>query len=129
MPENATYLYKVLTEPEYVNMNKSLPSTSWSGTAFDLHDKFIHLCTKPQITPVLLRYYSHLEFVFVLLIEEAKIKESLKWEDPNADAEGVAGKGEVELYPHLYGKLDLTNLRSVKLYAREFGGVFLSSEL
>lgn len=119
------YLYKILTEPEFTKMfaQKSI-NEKWSGTSFDCVDKFIHLCSKDQITAVLLQYYVHHEFVFVLLVDEEKIRENVKWEVPHGSKSEASEK-----YPHLYDTLDLTNLRSVKIHKHEYGDVFNSSEL
>lgn len=67
-------------------------------------------------------YYSDVEFIFVLLIEEATVRNDVKWEKPHA-------ADETEEYPHLYAPLNLNSVRSIKVYKHEFTDVFSSSEI
>jgi len=109
-----THLFKVLTEAEFVNVMSQPKDVAWLGTKFDIGDGFIHLCGKTQIQPVLQRYYSKFEFVFVLLVDESTVSCDLKWEMPH---------GGDEAYPHLYAGLELGNMRSVKVWKKDYDNI------
>ena len=124
MVETSKFLYKILTEKEYTYLHNHRAEdtfSKWAGTAFDISDGFIHLCVREQVPNVLTNHYSAAECVFIFLVETSKLnKNALKWE---------AADQQIEKYPHLYDTLDLTNLRSVKIYKHEFKDFFSTGEI
>ncbi|SNX81712.1 uncharacterized protein MEPE_00417 [Melanopsichium pennsylvanicum] len=53
-PTTSTVLYKILTPQEKADM----PASSWSGTALDLKDGFMHLSSADQLPGTLERFFS-----------------------------------------------------------------------
>jgi uncharacterized protein (DUF952 family) len=68
---------------------------------------FIHLCTEAQIEGVLNRYYSHVEDILLVYVEEDALNAELRWE-------GTTG----ELFPHLYGPLNKSAIQAVESLSR-----------
>lgn len=67
---------------------------------------FIHCSTNTQVLPVAEKYYPRQRNLLVLKIDPARLTAELKWEPP---AEGAPPPGvpEGELFPHVYGPIDL----------------------
>jgi len=67
---------------------------------------FIHCSTNEQVIPVTEKYYKGQEGLLVLVIEPERLTSSLKWEPP---AEGAPPPGvpEGDLFPHIYGPINL----------------------
>jgi uncharacterized protein (DUF952 family) len=70
---------------------------------------FIHLCTEAQIEGVLTRYYSHIEDILLIYVDESALTAPLRWE---AAVEGG------ELFPHLYGPLNKSAIQGVESLSR-----------
>jgi uncharacterized protein (DUF952 family) len=77
-PESSTVLYKILAPEEA----ESLPSRSWTGTALDLQDGFLHLSTSDQLAGTLGRFFSKDAFagdvLFLLRLPRAAIRTDQK---------------------------------------------------
>ena len=67
---------------------------------------FIHCSTDEQVIPVTEKYYKGQEGLLVLVIEPERLTSDLKWEPP---AEGAPPPGvpEGDLFPHIYGPINL----------------------
>jgi uncharacterized protein (DUF952 family) len=67
---------------------------------------FIHCSTNEQVIPVTQKYYKGQEGLLVLVIEPERLTSDLKWEPP---AEGAPPPGvpEGDLFPHIYGPINL----------------------
>jgi uncharacterized protein (DUF952 family) len=67
---------------------------------------FIHCSTNEQVIPVTEKYYKGQEGLLVLVIEPERLTSDLKWEPP---AEGAPPPGvpEGDLFPHIYGPINL----------------------
>ena len=76
-------------------------------------DGFIH-CSKPeQILGVAERYFSGVRDLLILWIDPSKLAAELRWE---------ASEGEV--YPHIYGPLNLDAVSAVKAFDPDADGVY-----
>ena len=92
-----TQLYKVLTSQEW-------GSASQNGqicTQLDDKDGFVHLSSARQLTMTMSLYFSQEERVVLLQINEADIKDGLKYEY----SEKRNGQ-----FAHFYGKLSIKNI-------------------
>ncbi len=69
-------------------------------------DGFIHFSTGTQVLPVADKYYPGQRGLLVLNIDPELLSSDLKWEPP---AEGAPPPGvpDGELFPHLYGPVNL----------------------
>ncbi len=67
---------------------------------------FIHCSTDAQVLPVAEKYYSGRGGLLVLKIDPARLSAELKWEPPSG---GTPPRGipEGELFPHVYGPINL----------------------
>lgn len=67
---------------------------------------FIHCSTEDQVIAVAHKYYVGREGLLLLVIEPALLEPDLKWEPP---AEGAPPPGipDGELFPHIYGPINL----------------------
>jgi uncharacterized protein (DUF952 family) len=72
---------------------------------------FIHFSTAEQIVRVANRHYPGVRGLAVLVVETSLLTSPLRWEPPDMPGEAAAGSGE--LYPHLYGPLNVSAVRGV----------------
>ncbi len=88
------------------------PAYEWNGqqesdyftpAAFAL-EGFIHCCTHEQLTGVLDRYYKGQTNLLLLKIDEQALEFQLKFEKSTND----------ELFPHLYGAINMDAIVSVE---------------
>ena len=100
MGDFGDFIFKILTLQEFEELDFQSESL-WPGTAFDVGDGFIHFSTKSQIKSVANRFFSSHKFIKILKfsIKDIEHPNYLKWEKGEKDSH--------ELFPHLYGGLDL----------------------
>ncbi len=67
---------------------------------------FIHCSTNEQVIPVTEKYYKGQEGLLVLVIEPERLTSDLKWEPPSEGAP-PPGVPEGDLFPHIYGPINL----------------------
>jgi uncharacterized protein (DUF952 family) len=67
---------------------------------------FIHCSTETQVAPVAEKYYKGQNDLFLLVIEPSLLSSDLKWEPPSGGAP-PPGVAEGELFPHVYGPINL----------------------
>ena len=77
---------------------------------------FIHCSTESQILPVAEKFYKGQEGLLVLEINPVLLKSELRWEPPSGGAP-PPGVPEGELFPHIYGPLNLDAI--VRVYDLE----------
>ena len=67
---------------------------------------FIHCSTEEQLVPVAQKFYPGQQGLLLLVIEPALLESDLKWEPP-ADNVPPPGVPEGDLFPHIYGPINL----------------------
>ena len=67
---------------------------------------FIHCSTEEQVIPVAENFYNGLSGLLLLVIEPERLTSELKWEPP-ADGSPPPGVPEGDLFPHIYGPVNL----------------------
>jgi uncharacterized protein (DUF952 family) len=67
---------------------------------------FIHCSTETQVLPVAAKYYPGRGRLLLLAIDPARLSAQLKWEPPSGGAP-PAGVPEGEVFPHVYGPINL----------------------
>ncbi len=83
---------------------------------------FIH-CSKPsQIVEVANAFYRGQRGLVLLVIEPARLTSELKWEPPAEPAPSHARAGD--LFPHIYGPLDLEAVTDVIPFEPAADGTF-----
>ena len=105
-----------------VKIYKICPASAWReaerqgvyrGSADDARDGFIHFSTAPQVPETLRKHYSGQRALFLVEVDGDALGSALRWERSRND----------ELFPHLYGELDLGAVLSVmNLSIRSDGG-------
>ena len=72
---------------------------------------FIHCSTAKQVAPVANAFYKGQHGLILLQIDENKIESQVKWEAPaGPPADGIS---ESDLFPHIYGPINLDAIASV----------------
>jgi uncharacterized protein (DUF952 family) len=91
---------------------KICPASAWReaerqgifrGSADDLRDGFIHFSTAPQVAGTARKHFAGQTGLFLIAIDTDALGDALRWE--------VSRGGE--LFPHLYGDLDLGHVTAV----------------
>jgi len=84
----------------------------YRGSSDDARDGYIHLSTATQLEATARKHYFGQKGLFLVEVETDALGEALRWERSRND----------ELFPHLYGELDLGAIRRVlELHARSDG--------
>ncbi|MBL8551558.1 MAG: DUF952 domain-containing protein [Hyphomonadaceae bacterium] len=100
-------VFKILRKDEW-----PLAAEVFEGSADDRRDGFIHLSTGAQVAGTLKAHFRGENDLLLLEIDAASLGPALKWEPSRGGA----------LFPHLYGALPLSAVRSVT--AINSGGAF-----
>ena len=100
---------------------KICPASAWReaerqgvyrGSADDLRDGYIHFSTAPQVPETARKHFFGQTALFLVEIDGDVLGDALRWERSRND----------ELFPHLYGELDLGAVIAVRdLHARSDG--------
>jgi uncharacterized protein (DUF952 family) len=95
------------TSPEHVPIiYKITPASAWReaerqgvyrGSADDLRDGYIHFSTAAQVAETARKHYFGQTALFLVAVDADALGDALRWEPSRND----------ELFPHLYGELDL----------------------
>jgi uncharacterized protein (DUF952 family) len=84
----------------------------YRGSADDLRDGFIHFSTAAQVPETARKHFLGQTALFLVEVEEAALGNSLRWERSRNE----------QLFPHLYGELDLGAVTAVhQIQARADG--------
>ena len=84
----------------------------YRGSADDQRDGFIHFSTAAQIPETARKHFHGQTALFLVEVEEAALGNALRWERSRNE----------ELFPHLYGELDLGAVTAVhQIQARADG--------
>ncbi|GLH78635.1 glutathione S-transferase [Bradyrhizobium sp. SSBR45G] len=85
----------------------------YRGSADDLRDGFIHFSTAAQVPETARKHFAGQSALFLVEVEADVLGAGLRWERSRND----------ELFPHLYGELDLGAVTAVhQMHSRPDGG-------
>jgi len=100
---------------------KICPASAWReaerqgvyrGSADDLRDGFIHFSTATQVAETARKHFFGEKALFLVEVDADALGKALRWERSRND----------ELFPHLYGELDLGAVIGVRdIHARSDG--------
>ena len=76
----------------------------FEGSADDARDGFIHLSAGHQVAGTLAKYFAGQRDLVLLAVDPNRLGKRLRWEESRGG----------ELFPHLYGPLDLDHVISVE---------------
>jgi len=102
-------VYKILTAGQW---RAARAANVFRGSLDDWRDGFIHLSTREQVAETARRHFADAGELRVLVIDAARLGESLKWEPSRGG----------DLFPHLYGDLPLSAVERVERVARSDAG-------
>ena len=101
---------------------KICPASAWReaerqgadrGSADDARDGFIHFSTAGQLEGTLQKHYARQSGLFLIAIDAEQLGDALRWEPSRGG----------DLFPHLYGELDMGAVTAVmELRLRSDGG-------
>lgn len=72
----------------------------YGGSPADRRDGFIHLSTAPQLPGTARKHFSGREDLVIIAIDAIRLGDDLRWEPSRGG----------QLFPHLYGDLDLSDV-------------------
>ena len=88
---------------------------------------FIHCSTEKQVLNVANAFYRGQTGLVLLKLDETRLRSEVKWEAPaGPPAETIS---EADLFPHVYGPLNLDAVESVLEFPPEADGVWRSLPL
>jgi uncharacterized protein (DUF952 family) len=100
---------------------KICPASAWReaerqgvyrGSADDARDGFIHFSLASQVAETARKHYAGQTGLFLIAVDAEALGDALRWERSRND----------ELFPHLYGELDLGAVTAVHaMHARSDG--------
>jgi uncharacterized protein (DUF952 family) len=102
-------VYKICSS---VALQEARERGRFNGSADDVRDGFIHLSAGHQVAGTLATHFVGQTDLVLIAIDPERLGEQLRWETSRGG----------ELFPHLYGPLDLAHVISVEpLTLREDG--------
>ena len=87
-------IYKICTAAEW---HAAEQAGTYSGSAVDRRDGFIHFSTSEQASETAARHFAGQRDLVLIAVDARKLGDHLKWEPSRGGA----------LFPHLYGELTL----------------------
>jgi len=102
-------IYKICPAPAWREAERQ---GVYRGSADDARDGFIHFSTAPQVPETLRKHFVGQRALFLVEVDADALGNALRWERSRND----------ELFPHLYGELDLGAVKRVlDMHARSDG--------
>jgi uncharacterized protein (DUF952 family) len=100
-------IYHITTKTEW---QTAQANGEYTATSLQT-EGFIHCSTAKQVEPVANAFYKGGQGLVLLKLDEDRIKSPVKWEAPaGPPAEGIS---ESDLFPHIYGAINLDAIASV----------------
>ena len=87
-------IFKILLPQEWRELQRDRET---AGAPIDLQDGYIHFSTAAQLRDTAAKHFTEEKEIFVLAFDTDQMEDQLKWE--------VSRGGD--LFPHLYGHLDI----------------------
>lgn len=101
-------VYKLLRGEEWAELRRG----GWqTGSADDRRDGYIHLSSAAQLAGTIERYYADTSDLWLLALDPQALGKALRWEPSRGG----------EVFPHLYGPLDVGLCTPVATRARPDG--------
>jgi uncharacterized protein (DUF952 family) len=109
-------IYKICSAPAWREAERR---GAFRGSADDLRDGFIHFSTAAQVAETAKKHFFGQTGLFLIAVDADALGDSLRWEPSRND----------ELFPHLYGELDLGAVTAVLGLRARSGGTHDIPEL
>jgi uncharacterized protein (DUF952 family) len=108
-PDQVRRIYKICSASAWREAERQ---GVFHGSADDLRDGFIHFSTLSQLAETARKHFFGQAGLFVIEVDADLLGDALRWEPSRND----------ELFPHLYGQLDLGAVTAVRdLHTRSDG--------
>lgn len=91
-------------------------------------EDFIHCSTSTQVLPVAEKYYKGQGRLVLLTVDPALLASDLRWEPPSGGAP-PPGVPEGELFPHIYGPINLDAVVKVFDLEADPDGIYILPEI
>lgn len=114
-------IYHITSKPEWTQAQNN---GAYRASSLDTQG-FIHFSKASQITNVANLFYSGQDNLVILCVDENRLKSEVKWEPP--DMVGHEEKDQPhgqELFPHVYGEVDLDAVAGVVDFPPDEHGIF-----
>ncbi len=109
IPKHVATIYKICPASAWHEAERS---GVYRGSADDVRDGFIHFSTARQVAGTAAKHFAGQTGLFLVAVDADALGDALKWEPSRGG----------ELFPHLYGELDLVSVQDVfELRARSDG--------
>jgi uncharacterized protein (DUF952 family) len=82
---------------------------------------FIHCSTRAQVVPVAEKFYKGQTGLVILVIDPARLSSDVKWEPP-FDGAPPPGAPAADLFPHVYGAINLDAIVNVVAFEANADG-------
>jgi uncharacterized protein (DUF952 family) len=89
---------------------------------------FIHCSTKSQVLPVAENFYKGQRGLLLLMIDPVLLSSELKWEPPSGGTP-PPGVPDGDLFPHIYGPVNLEAIVKVLDLEADLNGKYKSSTI
>jgi uncharacterized protein (DUF952 family) len=96
-------IYKICAQAEW---DAALAAGSYTGSADDARDGFIHFSTAEQVAPTAAKHFAGRSDLVLIEVDAAQLGPALRFEPSRGGA----------LFPHLYGALPLHAVVSSRPY-------------
>lgn len=100
LPQHPRHIYKVCPAAAW---RDALAAGAYRGSADDHRDGFIHFSTGAQLPGTLRRHFAGQRDLVIIAVDPGDLGDHLRWEPSRGG----------DLFPHLYGDLDVTLARGV----------------
>lgn len=97
-------IYTMVREADW---QAALRDGAYSGSADDRRDGFLHFSTAVQVRASAAKHRAGERDLVLVVVESAALGAALRWE-------AASGGNRPGLFPHVYGALPVTAVRSVK---------------
>ena len=91
----------------------------FSGAEIDLNDGFIHFSSGKQVAVTAEKHFAGQTDLLLVAVDPAELGDDLKWEPSRGG----------DLFPHLYGSLDLSKVIFVRQISQDAAGNHQFSQL
>ena len=88
-------------------------------------DGFIHCSAKHQVEPVANSFYKDIDDLVLLCIDENRLTNELRWEDPAHPTIDSGTVSNVDQFPHVYGDINLDAVAEVVALVRLENGDYV----
>jgi uncharacterized protein (DUF952 family) len=111
-----TLIYKIVPQALW---RAAEALAEFDGSQVDLDDGFIHLSTGAQVRETAAKHFAGERDLLLVAIDAERLGDGLKWEPSRGG----------DLFPHLYGDLEVRHARSVRDVDLDEAGIPLLGDL